>query len=499
MVDSQLLRDDQSIYELLDAYPSPIWLSGPDKLCHYFNKAWLQLTGRTMKQDMGNGWAEGVHPDDLKFCLETYVSAFDARKPFKMEYRLKAADGHYRWLRDEGAARYTKDNRFLGYIGSAIDITDLKEALAAHQEMEDKYHFVISNVPGAVFQFLLKKDGSFDIPFTSAGAVDLGGFTDKEVMSNPLGVLSRIPPTDWLHVTKTIFESARDMKLCNLEFRFRTVADDMKWFYACGKPSRLANGDVLWSGLVRDITLLKQGEQMTAKVREMQQREDFIATLAHDLKTPLIGNSRVIDLLLDGTVGDLQPKQFEIISQLKESTLTQLHQVVKLLEVYRQESGQLPLLFEETNFADILSACLNEMKPFAVSKGIQLNLVNAKDNLFLWADRRALQTVLANLLDNAIKFSHNNSQIDIIESANTHKITIQIQDHGIGMQKEELGQLFQRFWQGITGARYPFRTGLGLYLSKNIISAHDGELTVDSQPGQGTTMTIVLPRLIKPN
>ena len=336
-------KDDNLIYELVDAYPSPIWISGPDKQCTYFNKAWLSFTGRRLEQELGDGWTEGVHPDDLQFCLNTLNDAFERRQSFKMEYRLRGFDGQYKWLRDEGAPRYTTDQQFLGYIGSAIDITDLKAALNAFQESEDKYHFVVSNIPGAVFQFLLEKDGSYVIPFVSAGAAEVGGFIAEEVMGSPLSIFSRIPPADWLSITKAIFESAKDLKLCNIEFRFKASNDEMKWINARGKPSRLGNGDVLWNGLAWDITLRKQSDEMFAKMREMQQREDFMSTLAHDLKAPLIGYDRVIDALLAGVVGQLQPKQAEVISQLKEGNLKQLQMIEKLLEVYRQESGQLPL------------------------------------------------------------------------------------------------------------------------------------------------------------
>jgi PAS domain S-box-containing protein len=113
---------------IADAAPVLIWRSGLDKLCYWFNKVWLDFTGRTMEQEMGNGWAEGVHPDDFQSCLEIYVSKFDARQPFRMEYRIKRHDGEYRWILDNGVPIYDSKNNFIGYIGSCIDITDRKNA-----------------------------------------------------------------------------------------------------------------------------------------------------------------------------------------------------------------------------------------------------------------------------------------------------------------------------------------------------------------------------------
>ena len=112
---------------MADAAPVLLWEAGPDKLCNYFNKTWLDFTGRTLEQEMGNGWAEGVHPDDIARCLETYVGSVDARRKFEMEYRLRGHDGEYRWILDRGVPRQNADGTFAGYIGSCIDITERKQ------------------------------------------------------------------------------------------------------------------------------------------------------------------------------------------------------------------------------------------------------------------------------------------------------------------------------------------------------------------------------------
>jgi PAS domain S-box-containing protein len=123
----QARRDSEERFRLLaDAAPVLVWLSGPDKQCTWFNRAWLEFTGRTMEQEVGSGWSQNVHPDDLERCLATYVEAFDARRPFSMEYRLRRHDGAFRWTLDHGVPLHNPDGSFAGYIGSCIDITDRK-------------------------------------------------------------------------------------------------------------------------------------------------------------------------------------------------------------------------------------------------------------------------------------------------------------------------------------------------------------------------------------
>ncbi|NTW22386.1 PAS domain-containing protein [Candidatus Falkowbacteria bacterium] len=111
---------------ILDNFPNPIWRAGTDAKCNFFNKAWLQFTGRTMDQEMGDGWVEGVHPDELQACVADYLEAFNARRSFKLEYRLKHADGTYHWLLDFGSPFFDDDGTFLGYIGSCYDENELK-------------------------------------------------------------------------------------------------------------------------------------------------------------------------------------------------------------------------------------------------------------------------------------------------------------------------------------------------------------------------------------
>lgn len=113
---------------LVEQAPILIWRAGTDTLCNYFNERWLSFRGRTMEEEYGNGWAEGVHPDDFDRCLKIYIENFSARQTFEMEYRLLRRDGVYRWIFDRGVPYFTDEGEFAGYIGSCIDVTERVEA-----------------------------------------------------------------------------------------------------------------------------------------------------------------------------------------------------------------------------------------------------------------------------------------------------------------------------------------------------------------------------------
>jgi PAS domain S-box-containing protein len=121
-------REHDAQRAIVSEAPVMIWRSGVDKGCDFFNPWWLTFTGRTLAQELGDGWAEGVHADDLDACLASYVAAFDARVPFRLEYRLRRFDGEYRWVLDIGTPRYDSTEQFLGYIGCCFDITDRRQA-----------------------------------------------------------------------------------------------------------------------------------------------------------------------------------------------------------------------------------------------------------------------------------------------------------------------------------------------------------------------------------
>src|SRR5579864_5819314 len=125
----QATRESEERFRLVaDTAPALIWMSTVDKLCCYFNKPWLDFTGRSIGSELGNGWADGIHPEDFPRCMDTYARAFDRREEFRMEYRLRRYDGEYRWVLDIGVPRFKEDQSFIGYIGIGIDVTERKQS-----------------------------------------------------------------------------------------------------------------------------------------------------------------------------------------------------------------------------------------------------------------------------------------------------------------------------------------------------------------------------------
>jgi PAS domain S-box-containing protein len=119
----KMVSAERRFRELLDASPVMIWMSGTDAMCTFFNRSWLEFRGRALEEELGNGWAEGLHPDDRDLCLETYLKAFTARAPFRVHCRVQVASGEYRWIENSGSP-LIEDTIFVGFMGTAMDISD---------------------------------------------------------------------------------------------------------------------------------------------------------------------------------------------------------------------------------------------------------------------------------------------------------------------------------------------------------------------------------------
>ena len=256
--EATLRESEQRFRTVADAAPVLIWMSGVDKLCTFFNKRWFEFTGRSPEQEMGNGWADGVHAEDLDRCFDTYTEAFDARKPFVMQYRLRRNDGDYRWISDNGVPRYDANGTFAGYIGSCVDVTDLLRQQKALDEFEERVALAAEAA--------------------QLGAWELDTTSNRIWVSDKVRQLFQFPPDG--EISYTHFEqrvhpedrAARDRVMrraiqahssCETEYRIVLPDGTIRWIGGrarCvsdtkGKPTRLL-------GVSMDITERKQAEEL---------------------------------------------------------------------------------------------------------------------------------------------------------------------------------------------------------------------------------------------
>lgn len=275
---SKLQESEERFRIMANSAPVLIWLSGTDKLCNWFNLTWLNFTGRSMEQEIGNGWAEGVHPDDFQQCLETYISHFDRREAFQMNYRLKRHDGDYRWIHDNGAPRFDREGHFLGYIGSCTDITDLKTALEKLQDSEALWKFAIEGAGDGVWDWNITAG---EIMFSKRW-YEIQGFEEGSIGPAVSSWEELVHPND-LPLVQQALQANLAGKTSNFscEHRVRCKNGEYKWILGRGMVvSRDSDGQPLRAiGTHTDISDRKLSEAERARQQAIiMEASDFIAS-----------------------------------------------------------------------------------------------------------------------------------------------------------------------------------------------------------------------------
>ena len=240
-----------------------------------------------------------------------------------------------------------------------------------------------------------------------------------------------------------------------------------------------------------------QIDELQARVRSMlrlketiDQRENFVSCLTHDLRTPLVAANRMLDLITQQAFGDVTCEQQEAIANIISSNQNMLDMLNTLLETHHYELGQKILSFIPVDLQQLIIEVVTELEPLATAKSIELEHNLANEVSHIKGDRLELRRVITNLVGNAIKFTDTGG-VKVSLSQNDLEVFVQVKDSGIGISPQEQQTIFQRYHQGNNRRS---GKGLGLYLCQQIISAHQGRIEVRSLLGEGTNFTFSLPK-----
>ena len=241
-----------------------------------------------------------------------------------------------------------------------------------------------------------------------------------------------------------------------------------------------------------------QIDELQARVRSMlrlketiDQRENFVSCLTHDLRTPLVAANRMLELIEKHAFGDVTEEQKEAIANIVSSNQNMLEMLNTLLETHQYELGQKILSFIPVDLQKLVKEVVTELKPLAKEKNITLEYDVSDDLTQIKGDRLELRRVITNLIGNALKFTDEGG-VSISLSQDPTNLILRVKDTGIGIAPKDQKSIFQRYHQG---NHRRSGKGLGLYLCQQIINAHQGTLTVRSQLQQGTTFTVTLPKV----
>ena len=240
-------------------------------------------------------------------------------------------------------------------------------------------------------------------------------------------------------------------------------------------------------GVIRDVTEQKKSDKL---------RDDFIATLTHDLRTPLLAAIQTLSFFLSGMLGDIDEKQKLLLTTMQKSNEDLLGLVNALLEVYKYDADKLVLAKTDFNIYDLAYQVYMELKPLAEAKNITFGINCDDKNLHINADRSELRRVICNLCGNAINYTQNDGKVTITLTNDGCDLIFSVADNGCGIPQEDIPNLFQRFSQG-TSKKRSTGTGLGLYLSRQIIESHGGKIWLESKVNKGSEFSFLLTDTIR--
>lgn len=285
-----------------------------------------------------------------------------------------------------------------------------------------------------------------------------------------------ITPQNAKEMRKHDLEVIKSKKISVYEQVVILDSDDSKIFHVIKSPLFDNDGNVAGVlAIARDITELKEVEQ---------QKETFVATLTHDLKTPTTAQIRALEMLLDGGFGEIEPQQKEIVKHVYNSCKYMSNMISTILSTYKYENGQKNLVLSEFDFVELVEDTCGELNYLAEEKGISLTTSFSVKPLTIRGDKLELKRVVTNILSNAISYSLDGSKVLINTLLANGKLRFTIENNSNYISKEELELLFTKFFTGYAKFRQ-VGTGLGLYLSKQIITAHNGTMIVESEKDKG--------------
>ena len=505
---------------LIDHSPVMIWRADRHKKCDYFNPVWLEFTGRTMAQEAGDGWAEGVHPQDLDRCFKIYTSSFDRRLPFEMEYRLRRHDGVYRWIFDRGVP-YTDDTGdFLGYIGSCVDVTDRREAEDTRHKSDEQFRLLVQQVNDYA---ILMLDPAGHVVSWNEGARKIKGYTADEILGRsfeafyPAEAVASGFPRYELEV------AARDGRFEDEGWRVRKDGSRF-WANVVITAIRDATDSLVgYAKVTRDLTARREAEERSRelaaeqaahaaaakKSAELEQlnhrleqaladaeratkvRDEVLAILAHDLRNPLQSVLGAASMLALTPEHDKRQRQCKIIERAVRS-MERL--VTDLLDVARIESGTFAIRQARVDTSTLLHEAVELCEPQALAMHIAIGTEVPDDVKPMLADRDRLLQVLSNLLGNALKFSDAAGKV-VVRAANTDgAVQLSVEDSGRGIPTDDLPHVFERFWKANRASSAG--AGLGLAICKGIVEAHGGRIWAVSTLGRGTTVHFEIPEYL---
>jgi PAS domain S-box-containing protein len=515
--ESRLRESEARFRNLADSAPVMVWITEVDGFCSYLSRSWYEFTGQTPETGLGFGWLDAIHPDDAARAASVAVEANARHEPMTLEYRLRVADGQYRWVIDASAPRFRPDGAYLGYVGSIMDITERKRAEADLAVSEQRFRAAVDAVQG----ILWTNDASGQMKGEQPGWAALTGQSYEEYQG--FGWSNAVHPDDARPTIEAWKAAVAGCRTFIFEHRVRRHDGEWRRYSVRAVPALVGEEGCVreWVGVHTDVTEQRAAESalldlsMTLEERvqaaaaerasalgqlhEMQKLDmigQMTSAVAHDfnnLLTPIVGG---LDMVLAKFEGDARSQRLIAGAQQAAERATTL--ISRLLAFARRQHL-------EPRAVDLagLVAGIEELISRSVGPAIQLQLDLAPDLSAVRVDANQLELAILNLAVNARDSMSGGGVVTICVDQVDGKSSdrpahlaagaygrVRVLDTGCGMDRETLKRAVEPFYSTKDVGK---GTGLGLAMVHGLAAQSSGALALESEPGRGTTATLWLP------
>ena len=504
IIEIALKESEEKYRRIVETTSEGIWMIDQEGKTNFVNTQMAQMLGYTPEEMLGKSLFYFMDQEAQQLA-QKYLQRGNQGIQEQHDFRFTRKDGSDLWAIVSTTPSINEKGEYLGSLAMITDISDRRQTELILIEFKQRLEQLALHIPGMIFQYRLRPDGSSHFPYASDGIKKVFQLTPEEVKEDATPVFNIVHSQDMEKVSQLIQESAQNLTRSYCEYRIHHRDGSIIWVAGHSTPTKQPDGSIIWHGYICDVSDRIKTQQELIKAKETAEKATksksaFLAMMSHEIRTPMNGVIGMTGLLLDT---ELTPQQKNFVETIRSSGDSLLTIINDILDFSKIESGKLNLEKQAFNLQECIESVFDLLQFQAQKKNLNFSYFYPPElpQIFL-GDVTRIRQVLVNLLGNALKFTEKGEvsltiegdQINLYKDNDSksidgeYQIQFAVKDTGIGIPKEKQHHLFKSFTQvdSSTNRKYG-GTGLGLAISKLLTESMGGKMWLESEMDMGAT------------